>query len=128
MIHQLMPWALLTRTGIPALKVARRAIEVGEVTVQVGETLNPELFPLNIRAQRLRQFYEMRRLEPVDPAINMQQYHRERFERLHGGGMEVPVQPVMPVAARVVAEEFPTVDVPVDLDDLTPKRKTKGAK
>jgi hypothetical protein len=122
MIHQLVPWTQLTRTGIPVLKVALRPLVVGEVTVEVGQTLNPELFPLHIRKQRLRQFYEMRRLEPADPLPDSQQFYRERFERIYGGGdAAAEIAPITPVAARIVADDLPALDVPVDVE--RPKRK-----
>jgi hypothetical protein len=121
-IHQLVPWNQLTRGGVPALKVSRRPLVVGEVTVGVGEQLNPELFPLQVRGQRLRQFYEQRRLEPVDPLPNSQQYYRDRFERMYGSG-EAPIAPITPVASQIVAG-LPVVDVPVE--DETPKRRPKG--
>jgi hypothetical protein len=124
-IHQLVPWFQLIRAGIPALKVARLPLVVGEVTVPVGQTLDPELFPHPIRLQRLRQFYEQRRLEPVDPLPDSQQYYRERFERMHGGGQEAPIAPITPVASQIVAD-MPVVDVPVE--DDAPKRKPKGVK
>jgi hypothetical protein len=123
MIHELMPWQQLIRTGIPALKVVRREITIGEVTVPVGQTLDPGLFPPHIRRERLRQFYEMRRLEPVDPLLNSRQFNRDRFDRLHG--QEVPIAPITPVASQIVAEEFPSVEVPVGEE---PRRKPKGAK
>ncbi|HEY1898130.1 MAG TPA: hypothetical protein VGG62_17755 [Terracidiphilus sp.] len=110
MIHSLMPWHTLTRDGIPPLKVARRPFEIGEVTVPVGETLNPELFPLDIRGTRLRQFYEQRLLEPVDPQRTMQQYYREEFRRMHGG-QEAVIEPIAPVASEIVAG-LPAVDAP----------------
>lgn len=128
MIHQLIPWFQLTRTGIPALKVTRRPLVVGEVTIAVGQTLDPEIFPLAIRQQRLRQFYEMRRLEPVDPGPDSQQYYRERFMRLHGGGQEAPIEPIMPVASQVVAGGLPAVEVPVAEEPHRPKPKPKGAR
>ena len=124
MIHELVPWSQLTRTGIPALKVSRRAIMVGEITVQIGETLNPELFPPQIRMERLRQFYEARRLEPVDAPPNSQQLHRERFERMYSG--QAPIAPITPVASRIVAGDLPSVDVPVTEEPS--RRKPKGAR
>lgn len=124
MIHQLVPWFQLTRTGIPPLKVARRPLVVGEVTIPVGATLDPEIFPLQIRTQRLRQFYEARRLEPVNPLPDSQQYYRERFLRLHGG-QEAPIAPITPVASKIVAGSLPGVEVPVTEE---PKRKPKGGR
>jgi hypothetical protein len=127
MIHQLTPWFQLIRTGIPALKVARLPLVVGEVTVPVGQTLDPELFPHQIRIQRLRQFYEARRLEPVDPLPDSQQFYRERFERAHGGIQEAPVTPITPVASRVVAGSLPSVEVPV-AEEPRRGKPSKGAK
>jgi hypothetical protein len=127
MIHQLVPWSQLIRTGIPALKVALRPLVVNEeVTVGVGQAFDPELFPERIRARRLRQFYEMRRLEPVDPQPDSQQYWRERFERLHGQKAPI-IEPITPVASQIVAEDLPTVEVPVAGDEPA-KRRPKGAK
>jgi len=108
MIRNLTPWTLLTRNGVPPLKVARRALVVGGVTVEVGETLDPELFAPAIRRMRLRQFYEQRLLEPVDPQPNTRQYYRERFARMQG--LEPPVAPITPVAACIVAD-LPAVEV-----------------
>jgi hypothetical protein len=136
MIYELVPWRQLTRAGIPPLKVARRPLVVGEVSVGVGETFSPELFPLQIRAERLRQFYEQRRLEPVDPPPNSRQYYREVFDRVHGHSgdptilAEIPVTPVTPVATRIVAD-LPSVEVPVMPAKSRPvmaKPKPKGAK
>jgi hypothetical protein len=90
-----------------------------------------------VRRERLRQFYEQRRLEPVNPQPDSQQFYRERFERLHGGGLdptvEVPVSPIQPVASRIVAGDapamdFPAVDVPVMEEPPKPKPKAKGGK
>jgi hypothetical protein len=122
-IRELIPWSQLTRTGIPALKVARRAIEVGEVTVAVGQTLDPELFPPQIRRERLRQFYEQRRLEPVDPPTDSRQFYRERFDRMQ---LQAPLSPITPVASQIVAEDLPSLDVPVT--EESSKRKPKGAR
>lgn len=133
MIHALMPWNRLTRTGIPPLKVARRDLVLGEVIVPVGETLDPELFPMQIRALRLRQFYEQRRLEPVDPGLSSQQYYHEAFERMHPqqGAADTLAEifrPVTPVASHIVAGDLPTIDVPIEADEPRPKGKTKGVR
>ena len=133
MIHALTPWRLLTRNGIPAFKVMRRPLALGEVTLPVGAALDPELIPHHIRDRRLRQFYEQHRLEPVEPQPDTQQYYRERFERLHGGGAQ-PIEPITPVATRVVADSItegtflagvPSVDVPVAEEPPRPKPKGK---
>jgi len=124
MIHQLLPWRTLTRMGIPALKVARRPLVIGEITIPVGTAFNPELFPLQIRAERLRQFYEARLLEPVDAPTDSRQFYREQLARAQG--QEVPVAPIQPVASRIVAD-LPAVEVPV-AEDPRPKPKPKGAK
>lgn len=122
MIRDLIPWSLLTRMdGIPPLKVARRPIVLGEVVIPVGATLDPELFPLQIRTERLRQFYEMRRLEPVDAPRGSRQFYREELARLQG--REVPIAPIQPVASRIVAD-LPAVEVPPD----RPKPKPKGVR
>jgi hypothetical protein len=123
MIRNLIPWTELTRTGIPALKVCRRPMVLGEVTIAVGEALDPEVFPLQIRKQRLRQFYEARLLEPVNPLPTSLQFYRER----QLARQEVPIAPITPVATRIVAEDLPAVEVPVETDDA-PKRRPKGAK
>ena len=124
MIRELLPWRTLTRMGIPALKVARRPLVIGEVTIPVGTAFNPELFPLQIRAERLRQFYEARLLEPVDAPTDSRQFYREQLARAQG--QEVPVAPIQPVASRIVAD-LPAVEVPV-AEDPRPKPKPKGAK
>lgn len=131
MIYELIPWRTLTRTGIPPLKVSRRALEAGGVLVQVGETFDPELFPLAIRKERLRQFYEQRRLEPVEPPFNSRQYWRERRGQL--GSIPTPALPIVPVASRIVANPLPVVlpdlGIPVpesrDLDRF-PQRRGRG--
>ena len=41
MIHALVPWRDLTSAGVPSLKVIRRPLEIGEVIVPVGETVDP---------------------------------------------------------------------------------------
>lgn len=118
MIHELIPWNTLTRLGtIPALKVARRPLVVGEVTVPVGATLDPELFPPQIRRERLRQFYEMRRLELVNPPADSRQYYREQLARMQG--QEAPIAPIQPVASRIVAD-LPSIEVTL-MDDDGPK-------
>jgi len=119
MIHSLIPWSRLTRTGIPPLKVARRDLALGEIIVPVGETLDPELLPMQVRTRRLRQFYEQRRLEPVDPPQTSRQYYAERMLRMQG--QEVPIEPIQPVASQIVAD-LPGVDVP------TAPRRPKGAR
>jgi hypothetical protein len=123
MIRDLIPWNTLTRTGIPPLKVSRRDLVLGEVIVPVGETLDPELLPMQIRRERLRQFYEQRRLEPVNPPADSRQFFREQLARAQG--QEVPITPLQPVASQIVAD-LPAVEVP-DLD-YPAKRKPKGAK
>jgi hypothetical protein len=120
--RDLIPWNDLTRLAIPPLKVARRPLVLGEVIVPVGETLDPELLTPDIRRARLRQFYEQRLLEPVNPPQNTRQFAREQYERMQGH--EVPITPIQPVASQIVAD-LPAMDVPV-LDDT--KRKPKGAK
>ncbi|HEY6272623.1 MAG TPA: hypothetical protein VIX19_11605 [Terriglobales bacterium] len=123
MIHQLIPWNILTRTGvIPPLKVARRDLVLGEVIIPVGTTVDPEVFPLQIRRQRLRQFYEMRLLELVDPPRDSRQFYRERQAP---EPVEPPIAPVTPVASRIVAD-LPGVDV-AELDDV-PRKPPKGAR
>jgi hypothetical protein len=107
MIHELIPWRTLTRTGIPPLKVSRRTLQVGEVVVGVGETLDPMIFPPGIRAERLRQFYDQRRLEPVNPPVDSRQYWREQRGRTRIPGLETPVDPVVPVASEIVASVLP---------------------
>jgi len=124
MIHQLLPWRTLTRMGIPALKVARRPLVIGEVTIPVGTAFNPELFPLQIRAERLRQFYEARLPGIGGRIYRFQQFYREQLARAQG--QEVPVAPIQPVASRIVAD-LPAVEVPV-AEDPRPKPKPKGAK
>jgi hypothetical protein len=109
MIHELIPWRTLTRMGIPPLKVSRRALEVGEVVVDVGKTFDPAIFPLAIRAERLRQFYEQRRLEPVSPPVSSRQYWREQRGRMSTPAMEIPVVPIVPVASQIVASPLPVV-------------------
>ena len=121
MIRELIPWTQLTRTGIPPLKVARRPLQLGEVSIPVGEAFNPELFPLQIRAERLRQFYEMRRLEPVNPPVDTRQFYREMRAAQHAqSGAAELVAPIVPVASHIVADrdelpadELPTVEVPI---------------
>ena len=108
MIRALIPWRLLTKYGIPPLKVARRPLEVGEVVVPVGEAFDPELFPLGLRNQRLRQYYEQHRLEPVN-AVEPRKFYLDQRLR-HGQGMEAPITPVTPVASRIVAD-LPAVPV-----------------
>jgi hypothetical protein len=125
MIHELIPWRTLTRLGVPPLKAARRPMVVGEVTVPVGATFNPELFPLRIRAERLRQFYEMRLLEPVDAPPNSRQFYLEQLKRMQG--QEVPIAPIQPVASRIVADvDLPAIEIPV-VEPPKP-RPAKGVK
>lgn len=117
-IRELIPWGVLTRAGIPPLKVARRPMVLGPVIVPVGETLDPELFPLQIRKSRLRQFYEQRLLEPLDPPRDSRQFYRDQLAE--------NITPISPVASQIVAG-LPGVEVPVpDLDG--PAKRKKGAK
>jgi hypothetical protein len=121
MIRALIPWNVLTRDGIPALKVARRPFavgEVGEAELPVGALFDPELFPPQIRKTRLRQFYEQRRLEPVDAPKDSRQFYLERQARLRGETL--PIAPVTPVASRIVAD-LPSV--PVAASQGRPKPK-----
>lgn len=117
MIHELIPWRTLTRLGVPPMKVARRPLVMGEVTIPVGAVLNPEVLPERIRAERLRQFYEMRLLEPVDAPANSRQFYLEQLKRMHG--QETPITPIQPVASQVVAD-LPAIEVPV-VDPPRPK-------
>jgi hypothetical protein len=128
MIHELIPWNTLTRFGVPALKVARRPLVIGEVVIPVGEKFDPELFPPHIRRERLRQFYEMRRLELVNPPVDSRQYFREQLARAEG--QEVPITPIQPVASRIVAD-VPVVDLPiieVPLEESSRRPPAKPAK
>lgn len=118
MIHELIPWRTLTRFSIPPLKVARRPLEIGEITIPVGATLDPELFPLNIRKERLRQFYEQRRLEPLEGTKGSRQYYRDQQARLRG---EI-VTPLAPVASQIVAS-LPATRVPIAAKQGKPKPK-----
>jgi hypothetical protein len=129
LFRELTPWRDLTRTGIPALKVALRPLVLGEVTIPVGQTINPEVFPLQIRRERLRQFYEMRRLEPVEPLPNTRQYLREQKAREATAALAVEplVEPVVPVASRIVAD-LPQVDVPVEETVRGFRQKPPGRK
>lgn len=125
MIHELIPWRDLTRFGIPALKVALRPLVVdSEVTVNVGEVFNAELFPQKIRAERLRQFYEQRRLEPVDGPKTLRELREEQFRRRQGATIAETVEPVTPVASQIVAG-LPGVEVAVERPSR-PKPKPKG--
>jgi hypothetical protein len=127
MIHELLPWNTLTRfRTVPALKVARRPLVIGDVIVPVGETLDPELFPQAVRMQRLRQFYEMRLLELVDSPADSRQYYREQLARQQGLESAVPIEPVMPVASQIVAD-LPSVEVP-KMPVFAPKKPYKGGK
>ena len=121
MIHELIPWNTLTRFGtVPALKVARRPLVIGEVTISVGATFDSELLPPQIRRERLRQFYEMRRLELVDPPRDSRQYFREQLARQQGLEVDFPIEPITPAASKIVAD-LPAVEVPVE----SPRRPAK---
>jgi hypothetical protein len=58
----LVPWPLLTRSGIPQFLVARRPLLIEGREYPVGDPLPPAIIPNRVR---LRQLYEQRRLEPV---------------------------------------------------------------
>lgn len=122
MIHELIPWRTLTRASIPPLKVVRRPLVLGEVTIPVGATLDPEVLPPQVRKERLRQFYEARLLEPVDAPTNSRQFYREQLERSQG--LEPPIAPITPVAAAIVAG-LPSVDAP-PVASFKPKPKSKS--
>ena len=124
MIRELTPWTQLTRNGIPPLRVIRRPLVFTDRTVEIGEVVDPELFPAQIRRERLRQFYEMRRLEPVTPLPDSRQYYREREAAALA---EQPVTPITPVASRIVAS-LPEVEVPVETVRDRFKAKPKGGK
>jgi hypothetical protein len=66
-MFSLLPWVDLTRAGteIPAFRVVRRPISTQGVTVNVGDDLPADLFPLRVRNERLRAFYALGRIEPV---------------------------------------------------------------
>lgn len=123
MIRDLIPWTQLTRTGIPPMKVIRRDLVLGEVVVPVGETLDAELLPPDIRRTRLRQFYEQRLLEPVNAPADSRQFYREQYERMRPGAETIA--PITPVASRILAD-LPGIDV-LNLDNPMP-RKLKGGK
>lgn len=121
MIHELIPWRSLTRMGVPALKVTRRDLVLGEIIVPIGTTLDPELFPPHIRAQRLRQFYEQRLLEPVNPPADSRQFYREQLARMHG--REITPRPM---ATGIQAEDPPLPDVEIPVPGLG--RKPRGGR
>jgi hypothetical protein len=124
MIHSLIPWRTLTRDGIPPLKVARRPLTAGEVTVPVGEQFNPELFPHAIRAERLRQFYEQRRLEPVEGTLTLREHYLKQLERRKAQASGETIAPITPVASEIVAG-LPTVEAPVEEPRPSPARMPK---
>ena len=109
MIYELLPWRTLTRLAVPPLRVTRRDLTVGEVTFPVGATIDPEVFPLQIRKERLRQFYEQRRLEPVNAPPDSRQFYREQRARLQ----EAVIEPIQPVASQIVADLPSTPVAPV---------------
>ena len=71
MIHSLLPWSSLTRFGTPEFEVAGRPIRVGEVEFPVGAAFPASVLPNRVR---LRQLYEQRRIQPVDPPPNTRQF------------------------------------------------------
>ena len=85
------------------MKVIRRPLVLGEVSVPVGQALDPELIPAQIRKTRLRQFYEQRLIEPVDAPTNSRQWYREQLARKQGAVTAETVEPVTPVASQIMA-------------------------
>jgi hypothetical protein len=112
---------MLTREGVPALRVARRPLLVGEVTVPVGQTLDPELIPHPIRALRLRQFYEQRRLEPVNGPLTL----RELYEQKRAAAAAQTIEPVTPVASKIVAGDLPAVPVAEEIPRPRPPKRRR---
>jgi hypothetical protein len=66
-MFSLLPWSDLTRAGteIPAFRAVRRPISTQGITVNVGEDLPADLFPLRVRNERLRVAYMLGQIEPV---------------------------------------------------------------
>ena len=86
----------------------------GDHTLSVGAAVDPELFQPMIRIERLRQFYEQRRLEPF--------------------GQDLPA-PIRPVASQIIATheeaDLPAVEIPVEESALLdppppPQRRGRG--
>lgn len=124
MTHALIPWRTLTRGGVPPLKVARLPLTVGEVTVPVGAQLDPELFPHQIRAERLRQFYEMRRLEPMEGSLTLREYYLKSLAKRSGQASGETIAPITPVASEIVAD-LPPVEAPVEQPKPKPQPQPK---
>ena len=76
MLHSLIPWSQLTRTGIPVFRAVRRDIVTGGRIVVVGEEVPADLFSSR---HRMRQLYEQRLIEPTTVPPGSRQLMRERM-------------------------------------------------
>jgi hypothetical protein len=90
LLRSLVPWLRLTRSGIPEMRVARRALVTSGVEIAVGDIL-----PVNAlcHRSRIRQLYEQRLLEPVVASV--------------GGRQSARVMPTAPVFTPVVSVPIP---------------------
>lgn len=63
----LLPWTELARFGVPVFRVSLRPIFYNGEVIPVGTVLTPEVSQaLLSNTTRLRQYYEQRRIVPVD--------------------------------------------------------------
>jgi hypothetical protein len=106
----LVPWPVLTRTGIPAFLVARRPLCVEGREYPVGVEIPPALIPSRVR---LRQLYEQRRLEPVEA-------HKRSVRALNEARVKVPAAPVELLNVGVYDQSgFESLDLPAaDVTEL----------
>ena len=128
MLRDLIPWTQLTRLSIPDMQVARRPLTVGEVTLQVGEAVDPSIFRAEVRKARLRQFYNMRLLEPIIAPKGSRQAHRTPTP-VSPTQSPVPPQSSHPVPAlssplSSKSAVIPSVEVPITTaETYIPPRK-----
>jgi hypothetical protein len=131
MLSRLKPWPQLTRHGIPAMRVSRRSLTVTvdghSLTLKVGDTFDPTVFPLSVRRTRLRQYYESRLLAPViDDAYDARTARERRHSQPsfppapigdEGGRDQVPPASVASTPASDInvniAGVLPSLSIPV---------------
>ena len=121
MIHSLISWPQLTRTGTPQFRVCRRALTMSGREFAIGTSLPVDAVH---NRSRLRQLYEQRRIEPVIAPPNSKQAHRppttlsapavSALARVEGAVPTSGSTPPTPVSKSVPAAPVPVSDLPFE--------------
>ena len=108
MLHSLIPWSQLTRTGIPVFRAVRRDIVTGGRIVVVGEEVPADLFSSR---HRMRQLYEQRLIEPTTVPPGSRQLMRERMAVNTAASTMAAAEAEKPVGEGTRDLNFPSIPI-----------------